>query len=156
VSRILEDWMMGRHAEFDACFRRHQVALIDRDYQTAGAELARYQQLLDEHIAQEEGHVLPLHVAHGGDATDAPTKLFLGEHQLIRKFLAEFRARVDALAAAPTDEVLLELLDREATFKNLMLHHDLRERNVLYPRLSERLGAEEQAAVLARIRGQAR
>ncbi len=153
MSRLLEDWMMGRHGEFDACFRRHQVALVDRDHQRAGAELACYQQLLDEHIDQEEVHVLPLYVRHGGDATDAPTKLFLGEHQLIRKFLAEFRARVEQLVAAPDDDRLLELLDREATFKNLMLHHDLRERNMLYPRLSERLVAEEQHAVLARIRG---
>lgn len=153
MSRLLEDWMMGRHGDFDACFRRHQVALIDRDHRAAGAELARYQQLLDEHIAQEEAHVIPLHVAHGGDATDAPAKLFLGEHQLIRKFLAEFRTRVERLVAVPDDDQLLELLDREATFKNLMLHHDLRERNVLYPRLSERLGEAEQAAVLARIRG---
>lgn len=153
MSRILEDWMMGRHAEFDACFRRHQVALIDRDHQTAGAELARYQQLLDEHIAQEEAYVIPLHVAHGGDATDAPAKLFLGEHQLIRRFLAEFRTRVGRLVAAPDDDQLLELFDREATFKNLMLHHDLRERNALYPRLSERLSVAEQVDVLARIRG---
>lgn len=153
MRRVLEDWMMGRHGEFDACFRRHQVALVDRDHQRAAAELAHYQQLLDEHIAQEEAHVIPLHVAHGGDATDAPAKLFLGEHHLIRRFLAEFRTRVEQLVAAPDDDRLLELLDREATFKNLMLHHDLRERNVLYPRLSERLGEAEQVALLARMRG---
>lgn len=153
MSRALEDWMMGRHGDFDACFRRHQVALVDRDYPAAGAELGRYQQLLDEHMDQEEAHILPLHVAHGGDATDAPAKLFLGEHQLIRRFLAEFRTRVERLVAAPDDGQLLELLDREATFKNLMLHHDLRERNVLYPRLGERLGEAEQATLLARIRG---
>ena len=48
----------------------------------------------------------------------------------------------------PDDARLLELLDREATFKNLVLHHDLRERNVLYPFLAARIDRAEQARIL--------
>ena len=45
---------------------------------------------------------------------------------------------------------MLELFDRQATYKNLMLHHDLRERNMLYPFVSAYVpGAEQDAIVLA-------
>ena len=54
----------------------------------------------------------------------------------------------------PDDRRLLELLDLQATFKNLLLHHDLRERAALYPRLATMLTPQDEAAVLVRLRVQ--
>jgi hemerythrin-like domain-containing protein len=149
VSGDLQAVMMGEHAVFAARFHAHQVALLDRDFARAARELAAYRDALFAHAAAEERHVLPRYEALGGDATDAPLRLFLGEHANLRRFVDEFVARVAALAKVPDDRALLELFDREATFKNLVLHHDLRERNVLYPFLAARLPATDQAAVLA-------
>lgn len=143
---------MGLHDEFAQAFFGHQQALLDRDFVRAGAELQRYRERLLAHMHDEETVVLPRYVALGGDATDAPLKLFLGEHKNLRAFVDEFVTRVAALAAKPDDRALLELFDREATYKNLMLHHDLRERNMLYPFLAARLAAAEQAAMLAKCR----
>jgi hemerythrin-like domain-containing protein len=143
--------MMAVHDALDASFFAHQRALLDRDFVRAAAELARYRELLFAHAADEETHVLPRYVAAGGDATDAPAKLFLGEHKNLRAFVDEFVRRVDALRERPDDRALLELLDRQATFKNLMLHHDLRERNMLYPFLAARLADAEQRAILAAV-----
>lgn len=145
--------MMGLHDEFAQAFFGHQQALLDRDFDRAGAALHRYRERLLAHMHDEETWVLPRYVELGGDATDAPLRLFLGEHKNLRAFVDEFTARVAALAAKPDDRALLELFDRQATYKNLMLHHDLRERNVLYPFLAARLSAAEQAAMLAECRG---
>jgi len=148
VTAELTTTMMGLHEAFDATFFAHQRALLDRDFARAGALLASYRADLLAHMQDEERLVLPRYGALGGDATDAPTKLFLGEHHNLRAFLADFAQRVAALAAQPGDRALLELLDRQATYKNLMLHHDLRERNALYPFLAARLVPEEQRAIL--------
>ena len=145
----LERAMMAVHDALDASFFAHQTALLDRDFARAGGEIARYRELLFAHAADEEAHVLPRYVQLGGDATDAPVKLFLGEHKNLRAFVDDFVRRVDALRVHPDDRALLELLDRQATFKNLMLHHDLRERNMLYPFLAARLPESEQRAILA-------
>lgn len=145
--------MMGLHDTFAEAFFAHQQALLDRDFVRAGAVLAHYRTALWAHMQDEESLVLPRYVAFGGDATDAPVKLFLGEHKNLRAFVDDFTARVAALAAKPDDHALLELFDRQATFKNLMLHHDLRERNLLYPFLGARLSAPEQAAMLAQCHG---
>lgn len=144
----LRDAMMGLHDGLAETFFAHQTALLDRDFARAASELARYRERLFAHAQDEERLVLPRYRELGGDDGDAPTRLFLGEHDKLRAFVEDFVARVAALQARPDDARLLELLDREATFKNLVLHHDLRERNALYPFLAARLDRAEQARIL--------
>jgi hemerythrin-like domain-containing protein len=143
--------MMAVHDELGARFFAHQQALLDRDFARAAREIAGYRDLLFEHAAAEEAVILPRYQALGGDATDAPLKLFLGEHKNLRAFVDDFVARVERLRQQPDDHALLDLFDRQATYKNLMLHHDLRERNMLYPFLAARLAPEEQQAMLAAV-----
>jgi hemerythrin-like domain-containing protein len=153
---LLERWFMARHDGLEQAFHAHQVALLDRDFARALAALRDYAAALVAHMREEESLILPRYAALGGDGTDAPTKLFLGEHEKMRAFVAECTRRTDALLASPDDRALLDLLDREATYKNLVLHHDLRERNGLYPFLSQRLSAAEQREVVdaaARLAG---
>lgn len=144
--------MMGLHTELDRRFFVHQQALLDRDFVLATARLDAFLEVLLQHLADEEDLVLPKYEARGGDATDAPLRLFLGEHARIRDFLADFARRLERLRDRPDDRALLVLLDKEASFKNLLLHHDLRERNVLYPFLTARLSEAEQTALLADLR----
>ncbi|MEQ1633872.1 MAG: hemerythrin domain-containing protein [Planctomycetota bacterium] len=141
--------MMLLHDDLAQSFHRHQISLLDRAFERAAQELASYRDHLFAHARDEEDHVLPRYRELGGDATDAPVRLFAGEHDKLRAFVDDFVTRVDALRQQPSDADLLVLLDREATFKNLVLHHDLRERNMLYPFLAERLGAADQRAILA-------
>lgn len=140
--------MMALHDDLGQSLFAHQVALLDRDFARAATLLQHFRSQLLAHVDDEERHVLPHYERLGGDATDAPTRLFRGEHHNLHKFVDEFVQRVEALRQRPDDALLLELFDRQATFKNLLLHHDLRERNMLYPFLAARLSAEQQAAIL--------
>jgi hemerythrin-like domain-containing protein len=153
VNGELGDRMMAVHAELDERYFAHQVALLDRDFPRALQRLRHYRELLLIHMADEEQHVLPHYRDLGGDATNAPVKLFLGEHARMREFVADAERRCEALCERADDRALLELLDREATYKNLVLHHDLRERNALYPFLGAQLDAAAQRALLARMAG---
>ncbi len=149
---VLERTMMGLHDQLDRDMHAHQVALLDRDFVRALQCLQSYRATIGDHMADEEGVVLPLYDSLGGDRTDAPVRLFLGEHSKMRDFLADFATRVAALERSPDDHALLELLDRQATYKNLMLHHDLRERRGLYPFLSERVPVARQHELVAALR----
>jgi len=145
--------MMGVHERLDAMFAAQQRALLDRDFVRAGAWLDRYRAGLLLHMDDEEQHVLPLYAARGGDdASDAPVKLFLGEHARMREFVARSVAAIAALQQQPDDRALLALFDQQATYKNLLLHHDLRERNALYPRVEQWADAGELQALAAVVR----
>ena len=145
----LSSTMMAVHHDLESQFFAHQTALLDRDYPRAALALSDYRRDLFAHAADEERLVLPRYKDLGGDDTDAPVRLFTGEHDKMRAFVDEFVRRVEELRQKPDDARLLELFDREATFKNLVLHHDLRERNMLYPYLAHRIAPAEQSAMLA-------
>ncbi len=143
--------MMGLHDDLAARFFAHQRALLDRDFAAAARHLAAYQERLLLHMRDEESQVLPRYEAAGGNATDAPVRLFLGEHGKMRDFVADFARRTAEIAVSRDDVALLDLFDREATYKNLVLHHDLRERNALYPFVAAKVTASEQRRVLAAL-----
>lgn len=143
--------MMGLHEVLERHFFAHQVALLDRDFARAAAALDDYRRRLSLHMRDEESAVLPIYRDLGGDATDAPVRLFLGEHGKMRDFVDDFVRRTASLQRHRDDRALLELLDREATYKNLVLHHDLRERNCLYPHLARHLDAAGVRRVTAAI-----
>lgn len=149
---LLERVMMGLHGELDRRFFAHQRALLDREFTIAAVLLERYRGALFAHMTDEESVILPRYVAAGGDRTDAPSKLFLGEHGKLREFVADFGVRLAVLQQVPDDRALLELFDRQATFKNLMLHHDLRERNMLYPFVSAHVPVGDQQAIVQALR----
>jgi hemerythrin-like domain-containing protein len=144
--------MMGLHDDLAQRFFLHQQALLDRDFVRAASHLAGYRERLLWHMQDEEGLVLPRYLQAGGDETDAPVRLFLGEHQKMREFVADCERRVQKLAQDPDDRLLLELFDREATYKNLVMHHDLRERNALYPFIAGKVAAVELREIMAQLR----
>lgn len=152
VDHELTRCLMGLHEQLAQAFFRHQQALLDRDFARAARELTAHRDCLLDHMHDEETLVLPRYRDAGGDTTDAPVRLFLGEHEKMRAFVAEFAQRTAALEARSDDRALLELFDREATYKNLVLHHDLRERNMLYPFVAAKVPATVQAAILRDLR----
>ena len=144
--------MMGLHDDLAQRFFAHQTSLLDRDFVRAASHLAGYRKRLLWHMQDEEGLVLPRYREAGGDETDAPVRLFLGEHQKMREFVADCEQRVQQLVERPDDRRLLELFDREATYKNLVMHHDLRERNALYPFVAAKVAAAELREILTQLR----
>lgn len=142
--------MMQVHAELDSALHRHQVALLDRDLAGARQTFAEFAAKLRAHIADEESHILPIYAQLGGDASNSPSSQFEVEHRKLLAFVAECEQRLEQLGTAPGDRAILELLDRQSWFKNLMQHHDMREGRVLYPLIGEGLPIADQELVLAR------
>ncbi|CAM2064679.1 Hemerythrin domain-containing protein [Sulfidibacter corallicola] len=142
------------HVQMAELFLRHQEALLDRDWPGASSALARFREGLLLHMEHEEGLLLPL-MARAGKVERWPARVYLGEHEKLRRLLARATTQLEALpqATGRRDEnrALLALLDFETTFKHLCEHHEQREEMALFPLLDQVSTIAERRDRLAQI-----
>ena len=94
----------------------------------------RFATEIRRHIVEEEEELLPIFEERGGKIHGGDPDLFRAEHRKIEGFLDEIHP-VLAEIRSGQHRAIIELLEREYMLKQLLLHHDLRERNILYPTL---------------------
>lgn len=146
--------MMDVHADIAEKLAVHRDLVVGLEFGRALEALGEFERALRDHMEAEERHILPLYEARvapaplGGDP-----EFFRLEHRNLLKNLAEIAARLTKLAADPKAgrRQAHEFLDAEHLFIHLLEHHDLRERNVLYPELDKRLSEREREELLARV-----
>ena len=143
--------LLDIHQVLKELFLQHQEALLDGDLARAEEQLAEFERRLLHHIREEEKLLLPVY-ARAGVIPGGPPMLFTGEHNRMRELLAGFKRALSSLEQNPDGRKrgILWLLDRQATFKNLMEHHDLREANILYSALDRVTTMAERRDILAR------
>lgn len=141
--------MMAVHDEVRERIDRHQLAVVARRRGDALASLAELERALVAHARDEERCVIPEYEKRCGPFADNPPELFLAEHAKLVRDLAAIRELLARCAEplAPTE--VIAVIELEQRWKGLFAHHDLREANVLYPRLAARLDADAERAVLA-------
>jgi len=143
--------LLDIHKALKELFLQHQEALLDGDLTRAGKRLDEFEGRLLHHIREEEELLLPVY-ERAGAIPGGPPALFTGEHKRMQELLAGFKQVLSSLEQSPDGRKrgILWLLDRQATFKNLMEHHDLREANILYPALDRVTSEAERREILAR------
>lgn len=139
------------HKDLKELFLNHQEALLDGDLIQAGHRLEEFERTLLDHMRKEEELLLPVYERAGG-IPGGPPVLFTGEHKRMRELLAGFKQALSSLEQYPDGRKrgILALLDRQATFKNLIEHHDLREANILFPALDRVTSEAERREILVR------
>ncbi len=143
--------LLAIHKDLKERFLQHQEALLDGDLTRARGRLEEFEGTLLRHMRDEEDSLLPVYERAGAIPGGAPV-LFTGEHKRMRELVAGFKQTLSSLEQNPDGRKrgVLRLLDRQATFKNLMEHHDLREANILYPALDRVTSEPERCELLAR------
>ena len=143
--------LLDVHDRLDELFLRHQEAVLLFDVELSRATLDDYERALVEHMRFEEDALFPIYerampIAGGG------IDLFRNEHQKLLRYVTGIRKSFETLRPRETggSTRIIELLDFEAKFKNLLKHHDLRERNILYPVLDRVASPAETRALLSR------
>ncbi|OHB77021.1 MAG: hypothetical protein A2Z34_08775 [Planctomycetes bacterium RBG_16_59_8] len=141
------------HRRIKRLFRAHQLALISLDLRKAKRLLEQFEWELLDHIRVEEQYLLPIY-RRAGDIPGGPEIFFTGEHRALRRFIANFKQIIRRYSVRQGDirKGVLAILDREAMFKGLLHHHDLRERNILYPAL-DRVATEAERRQFLSERG---
>jgi hemerythrin-like domain-containing protein len=144
------------HEAIDELFLVHQEALLSLDLARARELLAAFELDLRAHMGVEEELLLPLY-RRAGPIPGGAVELFTAEHRKMLQFLDQFKDVLARLEPEQPDlrRAILALLDLQATFKQLVKHHDLREQNILYPTLDRVTGEVERRALLERIADEA-
>lgn len=149
-AKPLQAWLEP-HRALDAHLERHRIALMQLDLPVATRAFEAFAALLRDHLAREEQWILPRYeqceMPPGG-----ALELFTGEHKKLLEFVRRFERALRTLnAEGPAHRKVLPLLDQQVTFKNLLEHHDARERNLLYPTLERSLTKDELRTLLAKL-----
>jgi hemerythrin-like domain-containing protein len=150
VRSVLE--LMDVHAGLDETFAVHRDHVVGLEFAKALEVLESFERDLRAHMDIEERFVLPLYSARVGKVTGGDPEFFTLEHRNILRNLETAKDALRRLAADPGAgrRQAHEFLDQEWMLRHLIEHHDLRERNTLYPLLDQALSAEEGEDLLTR------
>jgi hemerythrin-like domain-containing protein len=144
--------LLELHQQLDELFLEHQRALLRLDLARAAELLDRYAGELLAHIRDEEALLMPLYQERVTAPTGGATEIFFGEHEKLRQFLALFRQEMENLRqVADLERGALFLIDSQHLFKRLLVHHDTRERKILYPLLDEVTTEIEKKEIFERL-----
>ncbi|HVE38292.1 MAG TPA: hemerythrin domain-containing protein [Planctomycetota bacterium] len=142
--------MMDVHAELHELFAVHRDYVVGLEFDRALQALERFEAALRSHMAIEEKHILPLYERRVGHVLGGDPQFFYLEHKNILRNIDSAKEELRRLAQDPKAgrRQAHEFIDREGILRHLLEHHDLREKNVLYPKLDEALTPEERAELL--------
>lgn len=140
------------HKQLDELFLEHQRALLRLDLAQATSLLKTYEDDLLAHMRDKEQLMLSLYRQRVCPPVGGAADIFLGEHDKLRQYLVLFRAELAKLATAiDLERGVLFLLDSQHLFKRLLIHHDTRERKMLYPLLDQATTSEERDKLFAAL-----
>jgi hemerythrin-like domain-containing protein len=136
------------HQQLDDLFLEHQRALLRLDLHQASTLLETYEAKLLAHMRDEEQLMIPLYRERANAPVGGAAEIFLGEHDKLRQYFVLFKEELANLAAADDlERGVLFLLDSQHLFKRLLVHHDSRERKMLYPLLDQVTTEQERESL---------
>ena len=140
------------HASILDLLRVHQDDLVEGRFPEAGDAFAIFEREIRMHIHEEEEEMLPIYEQRAGKIHGGDADLFRSEHRKIEGFLEEIG---EALRQIDPDDPRerIELIETEYRLKELLMHHDLREKNILYPKLDEVATAGEKGRIVGLLEG---
>jgi hemerythrin-like domain-containing protein len=145
--------LLKLHHVLDELFFEHQRALIRGDLDIALRILVAYEIELLDHIWDEEEVLIPIYAARAEAPVGGSSEIFLNEHRKIREYLALFKAEFTNLSTADDlERAVIFLLDSQVIYKRLLVHHDTRERNFLYPLLDQITTEQERLSLFQRLK----
>lgn len=144
--------LLELHRDLDQLFLEHQRALLRLNIKLAATLLDQYEKQLLDHIRDEEELMLPLYRDRAAIPVGGAPEIFTGEHEKLRQFLLLFREEMSKLEAADDlEKDVLFLIDSQHLFKRLLVHHDTREKKMLYPLLDEVTTQPERDSLFERL-----
>jgi iron-sulfur cluster repair protein YtfE (RIC family) len=133
------------HARLDEVFLEHQRALLGLDLSAAHNSLQAYETELLAHMQDEEALMIPLYRERAEAPVGGTAEIFLGEHDKLRQFVVLFKEELKKMETLDDlERGVLFLLDSQYIFKRLLVHHDNREKKMLYPLLDQITSEQER------------
>ncbi|MFQ5748039.1 MAG: hemerythrin domain-containing protein [Planctomycetota bacterium] len=140
------------HEGLGEIFLSHQAALVQGDLKASRTALDRFGAGLRAHIRVEEEVLLPYYLQGPAPPIGGSAEILENEHRKVEGFLDEFDRLLSGLEKQRESDALgiVELIEREARLKELLIHHNQREHETFYPGLDRAIPEPERGTVLAR------
>jgi hypothetical protein len=142
------------HDFFDMRFTEHQKSLMNRKLPIAYCQLKDLYTLLLRHLAIEEKILLPEYKKQV--VTEPPggaVRYYIREHRQIKRQMDDFVKKLAVWQATlPAKIELVHLFDTHVKFKELLDHHDARERVFLYRILDQQLESAYKNNLMQKIK----
>jgi hemerythrin-like domain-containing protein len=142
------------HDAIARALETHRLDVMRCDAAAAARSWAAFASLLERHIADEDELIRPIHQA-ACEAEPAPrggsVDIVDRDHDKLRRHLEEIGRQLAALTSRTEPAAFLALLDRQKVLVDLLEHHDLRETDLVYPRVDAAATPERGRRILARF-----
>ena len=142
------------HDYTDRVFLEHQKSIMNGDIGLAFTQLSHLLTMLKQHVRDEEQLLIPhykqlIQPQPAGGAV----RYYTGEHRMIIRDLNRIAAVLkEWMQNSPGDLHIVQQFDTCYKFKELLDHHDARERVFLYRLLDQKLDTAEKKDILEKIR----
>ena len=142
------------HTYLNKIFIEHQIAIMNGDLENAYTHLRSLLKLIKRHISDEEKLLIPVYIKLiRPEPPGGAIRFYLREHKQILRSLNKFVLNLKEWLANPPGQIdIVRQFDSYYKFKELLDHHDSRERVFLYRLLDQKLSPKEKYAILDRIR----
>ncbi len=127
----IKKFMAQDHRDCDLLFANAESAAASGDWQTAGQDFKEFAQAMERHLGIEEQTLFPAFEKETGILT-GPTEMMRMEHDQMRALFSEMKS---AVAQQDSDEYL----GIAETLLILMQQHNMKEEQILYSIMDQRL-----------------
>ena len=142
------------HTYLNQMFLEHQIAIMNGKLDNAYSQLRFLLKLIKRHISDEEELLIPVYEKLIRPEPPGGSILFyLREHRQILRILNKFVINLKEWLTNPPGQIdIVRQFDSYYKFKELLDHHDSRERVFLYRLLDQKLNQKEKNIILDKIR----
>lgn len=128
------------HQFLDDSYQGFLESLTALDLVDARSQWQQFKQSLSAHIEFEQLHIEPL----AENRKDNILKLVQSDHLILDRLMPRLDTALDAIeqSVQPRSE-LVRSLDSFIKMRNVLVHHDLREMEHLYPMLDQQLDSKQ-------------
>ncbi len=130
-------------------FQLHQDAVVVDDLNEARRRLDRAALALKAHIRAEDEVLLPIFAERVPAQLGCTPELLYNEHRKLERLLRRSQERLLVFERAGTilPRERVYMIEEERMLKEVLDHHDRRERAVFFPKLDEVIRGEERIRV---------
>jgi hypothetical protein len=142
------------HRFADHLFIEHQAACMEHNWDIALRKLELMYELRIQNIKVENEFLLPLYKSEISEIPKGGAlKYFEREHKLIAKYLKSIIHNIsDIVLHELSDKInLVKLFENYKDVKDLLDHHDAREREFLFKLLDENIDIQTKSSILEKI-----
>jgi len=142
--------LLQSHADLASRMQSHLEAVVMGDLEAARKTFLHFAALLDAHSRSEDEVLIPAFLEAGLESNGCSVAILHKEHAKLRRLVAAEQERVcatDAHLDAPTRILWVESMHM---LKEVLEHHDMRERAAFNPVLDAAFGPEKATALAAK------